>query len=116
MRETRHVLARQRSGWPPAAGGPTLSPVKRATTLSGLLVQALRVRWAALGGPAKVLLVVGLLLGAAATFHVGACFLGGCPAMASSPCSRADVSDEPCPFAARRAEQAPAEAPPCHLR
>lgn len=102
------------TGWPAVTGGRTLSPVKRATTLSGLLVQALRVRWAALGGPAKLLVVVGLLLGAALTFHVGACFLGGCPAMNSSPCSRADVSDEPCPLR-RAAEPAPADLP-CHLR
>ena len=101
--------------------------VARAKTLTGLFFQFLRMRWDALGKRGKLLLVAGLVLAGAGAFHLGACYLGGCPY--ASPCSApceigaADGSDGdepcPCPYAAAAAESeaAPqADVPPCQRR
>ncbi|MFK7989764.1 MAG: hypothetical protein AB8I08_27345 [Sandaracinaceae bacterium] len=98
--------------------------MQRAKTLSGLALQALRVRWAGLGKSVKTLIVVGFLLAAATALQFSMCLLGGCPSSASpcnSPCEMADRSDEPCPFSAQEGSEAaePAAAedvPPCHAQ
>lgn len=99
--------------------------MQRAKTLSGLALQALRVRWAGLGSSAKTLIVVGLLLAAATALQFSLCLFGGCPSAAgpcNSPCEMADSSDEPCPFSAQEAQVEAAAAdtaedvPPCHAR
>lgn len=84
--------------------------MQRAKTLTGLLFQTLRLRWAALGSRGKMLALIGLVLTTAVALHVGACFLGACPA--SSPCERAS-SDEPCPYSQPAPEAADE---PCHMR
>ena len=95
--------------------------MQRAKTLSGLFLQAFRVRWAALGRPGKGLVIVGLVLAAATALQFSACLFGACPSAAGpcdSPCSATAESDEPCPFSAAQAEEteagAEAEHPPCH--
>ena len=105
-----------------------LPNVARAKTITGLLLQALRLRWAALGGKGKTLLFAGLVLAGAVGLQLGVCAFGACPA--SGPCSRGDSPcaadaaadpDAPCPYSARQAEEAaaveaaePTEHPPCH--
>lgn len=106
-----------------------LSAMKRARTLSGLLVQFFRMRWNALGTGGKSVLVVALVIAAVAALRIGMCGFGGCASgpceMSSSPCSRASESNEPCPYAAAHADptadpaadgesEAPADVPPCH--
>lgn len=87
--------------------------VQRAKTLSGLILQYLGTRWAALGKVGKLLVVGGLLAFAVASLQLGACLFGGCPSARQSPCELR--SDEPCPYAAERAAAAErAEDPPCH--
>ncbi|MCA9604935.1 MAG: hypothetical protein KC619_05050 [Myxococcales bacterium] len=97
--------------------------VQRAKTLTGLILQYLRTRWAGLGRGGKLFLFGGLVLAAVAAYQAGSCMLGGCHAAQQSPCQmRGD--DAPCPYAAQRAadEAAADEAaadedvPPCHRR
>jgi hypothetical protein len=99
--------------------------MRRAKTLTGLFLQAARVRWNALGKGAKLLVLASLVLTGLAAVQLGTCLLGGCPA-SSSPCHGAAAAegDSPCPYAGRRSapaatpEEAPASAeqPPCHAR
>ena len=78
------------------------SLVKRATTLTGLLLQTLRVRWDALGKRGKVLFIAVSVLTGIAAAQMGACYLGACEASSpcNSPCSvergAAQSSDQPC--------------------
>ncbi len=88
--------------------------VARAKTLTGLLFQFFRMRWAALGKLGKVAVFAGLVLAGAAVLHFGACYLGACES--ASPCDApceigtAPAEEAPCPYAARAAaEQAAAE-------
>ena len=103
--------------------------VARAKTLTGLVLQFIRMRWNAFGKRGKLIVLSGLVLGAVAAFQLGACYFGACGA--ASPCDapcevgQAD-EDAPCPYAARAAAEAEAEAlataeddedvPPCHRR
>lgn len=79
--------------------------MQRAKSVTGLILQVLRTRWAALGSRGRVLVVVGLIAAAVAAVKLGACLFGGC---AAGPCQLA----APCPYAAQ-AEEPP---PPCHGR
>lgn len=94
--------------------------MQRAKTVTGLVLQYLRTRWAGLGRGGKIFLFGGLVLAAVAAYQVGGCLLGGCPASRQSPCQMSDRGDEPCPYSARRAaaaaeaEAADDDVPPCH--
>ncbi len=96
--------------------------MKRARTLSGLLRQAIQVRWAALGKGTKVLLFASAFIGALVGLQLALCASGGCPCSASRPPCHGGAymrdAQSPCPYAHRGAMGAagePKEAPPpCH--
>lgn len=95
-----------------------LPAMKRARTLSGLLVQFFRMRWAGLGKGGKSVVVVAIVIAAMATLRLAACGFGGCAAtpceLDASPCTRASDSNEPCPYSTPAQAEPQADAPPCH--
>lgn len=96
--------------------------MQRAKTVTGLFLQYVRSRWGGLGRGGKLFLIGGLVLAAVASFQLGACLFGACGASPcsagrQSPCHLASQNDEPCPYAAARADEPaepPADHPPCH--
>jgi hypothetical protein len=98
-----------------------LSVVKRAKTLTGLLLQVIRTRWTALGRRGQMLVYAGLAVAAAVALHLGMCFFGACggPCSLRSPCGAAQQeTSAPCPYSAQRAAPVDEDAParPCPHR